>query len=52
MPFYPKNSSPAQERPPMYLEELEIDLSTKNINDSQLAMMFAICHPCISTERK
>ncbi len=32
------------------LEELEIDLSTKNINDSQLAMMFAICHPCISTE--
>ena len=31
-------------------EELEIDLSTKNINDSQLAMMFAICHPCISTQ--
>jgi len=31
-------------------EELEIDLSIKNINDSQLAMMFAVCHPCISTE--
>jgi RNA polymerase sigma-70 factor (ECF subfamily) len=31
-------------------EELEIDLSIKNINDSQLAMMFAISHPCISTE--
>ncbi len=31
------------------LEEIEIDLSGKNINDSQLAMMFAICHPCIST---
>lgn len=31
-------------------EELEIDLSNKNINDSQLAMMFAICHPSISTE--
>jgi predicted RNA polymerase sigma factor len=30
--------------------EFEIDLSTKNINDSQLKMMFAICHPCISTE--
>ena len=31
-------------------EEIEIDLSHKNIDDSQLAMMFAICHPCISTE--
>ena len=30
--------------------ELEIDLSTKNINDSQLAMMFTVCHPCISPE--
>ncbi|MEP7144624.1 MAG: DUF6596 domain-containing protein [Ferruginibacter sp.] len=38
-----KQSSPAS-------EEIEIDLSGKNINDSQLAMMFAICHPCISTE--
>jgi RNA polymerase sigma factor (sigma-70 family) len=28
----------------------EIDLSAKNINDSQLQMMFAICHPCISPE--
>lgn len=32
------------------LEEIEIDLSGKNINDSQLAMMFAVCHPCISAE--
>jgi RNA polymerase sigma factor (sigma-70 family) len=30
--------------------EVDIDLSSKNINDSQLQMMFAICHPCISTE--
>lgn len=30
--------------------EIEIDLSSKNINDSQLQMMFAVCHPCISTE--
>ncbi len=30
--------------------ELEVDLSSKNINDSQLQMMFAICHPCISAE--
>ena len=31
-------------------EENEIDLSTQNINDSQLQMMFAICHPSISPE--
>ena len=30
--------------------EIEIDLTNKNISDSQLAMMFAICHPCISAE--
>lgn len=30
--------------------EIEIDLSDKNINDSQLQMMFAVCHPSISTE--
>ena len=31
-------------------EEIEIDLSDKNITDSQLQMLFAICHPAISTE--
>jgi RNA polymerase sigma factor (sigma-70 family) len=31
-------------------EEIEIDLSNKNIQDSQLQMLFAICHPAISTE--
>ncbi len=30
--------------------EPEIDLSKENINDSQLQMMFAICHPAISAE--
>jgi len=30
--------------------ELEIDLSDKNIVDSQLQMMFAICHPVIPRE--
>ena len=30
--------------------EVEIDLSEKNINDSQLQMMFAICHPAIPAE--
>jgi RNA polymerase sigma factor (sigma-70 family) len=28
----------------------DIDLSPENINDSQLQMMFAICHPSISSE--
>lgn len=28
----------------------EIDLSPQNINDSQLQMMFAVCHPSISAE--
>ena len=31
-------------------EEIEIDLSDKNISDSQLQMLFALCHPSISTE--
>jgi RNA polymerase sigma factor (sigma-70 family) len=31
-------------------QEEEIDLSPQNINDSQLQMMFAICHPSISQE--
>jgi RNA polymerase sigma factor (sigma-70 family) len=30
--------------------EIEIDLSPHNINDSQLQMMFAVCHPAISAE--
>jgi RNA polymerase sigma-70 factor (ECF subfamily) len=31
-------------------EELEIDLSEKNINDSQLQMLFALCHAAIPQE--
>jgi len=38
-----KNSSPQT-------EELEINLSDENITDSQLQMLFAICHPSIPTE--
>jgi len=30
--------------------EYEIDLSPQNINDSQLQMMFAICHPAIAPQ--
>jgi RNA polymerase sigma factor (sigma-70 family) len=33
-------------------EEIEIDLSIKNINDSQLAMIFVVCHPCNPTEAR
>jgi len=31
-------------------QEQDIDLSPQNINDSQLRMMFAICHPVIPVE--
>lgn len=31
-------------------EEISIDLSEKNINDSQLQMLFAVCHPAVSAE--
>lgn len=31
-------------------DEIEIDLSIKNINDSQLAMIFVVCHPCNPAE--
>lgn len=34
----------------VYSYEIEIDLSGKNIVDSQLQMMFAICHPVIPVE--
>lgn len=32
------------------LTEMDIDLTDKNISDSQLQMMFAICHPSIPKE--
>lgn len=31
-------------------DEIGIDFSVKNISDSQLQMLFAVCHPSISTE--
>lgn len=37
-----------QQQPGLY--EIEIDLSGQNIVDSQLQMMFAVCHPCIPPE--
>ncbi len=32
------------------VQAAEIDLSTKNIDDSQLQMMFAICNPALNTQ--
>ena len=32
------------------LEDIQIDLSDKNITDSQLQMLFAVCHPSISAQ--
>src|SRR5260221_13886903 len=32
------------------IQETEIDLSERNSTDSQLQMLFALCHPSISTE--
>ena len=34
----------------LQFEETDIDLSDQNIKDSQLQMLFAVCHPSISTE--
>jgi RNA polymerase sigma factor (sigma-70 family) len=38
------------QQPDSIIDEIKIDLSDKNISDSQLQMLFAICHPAISTE--
>lgn len=45
-----KKIEPAFKRSASFTEETEIDLSGKNINDSQLQMMFAICNSTISVE--
>ena len=45
-----KKISPEIKNMQVDFQENEIDLSLQNINDSQLQMMFAICHPLISPE--
>lgn len=47
--FTDKISSELKQSAPT-TQEIEIDLSDKNITDSQLQMLFAVCHPSISTE--
>lgn len=41
---------PELKREPKDVGETEIDLSPQNINDSQLQMMFTVCHPSIPVE--
>jgi RNA polymerase sigma factor (sigma-70 family) len=42
--------SPELQNANIDFNEKEIDLSPQNIDDSQLQMMFAVCHPSISAE--
>jgi RNA polymerase sigma-70 factor (ECF subfamily) len=42
--------SPELKQTSIALEEMEIDLSATNISDSQLQMLFAVCHPSIPPE--
>ena len=48
--IFDKKLVPELKRSSLNTEETEIDLSEQNINDSQLQMMFAICHPSIPIE--
>jgi RNA polymerase sigma factor (sigma-70 family) len=48
--FTNKVAAAATAENPSTIPEYEIDLSPQNINDSQLQMMFAICHPAIAAE--
>src|SRR5215470_9342839 len=47
---FSKKIAPQLKHSSTAITEAEIDLSEKNITDSQLQMLFAICHPTISTE--
>ena len=39
-----------REQEALVTDHAEIDLSERNITDSQLQMLFAICHPALATE--
>lgn len=47
---FERNVRPGIESPLTTIPPVEIDLSESNITDSQLQMLFAICHPSISRE--
>jgi RNA polymerase sigma factor (sigma-70 family) len=42
--------APELQNSPPPTDDVDIDLSPQNINDSQLQMMFALCHPSIPPE--
>jgi RNA polymerase sigma factor (sigma-70 family) len=42
--------APELQDTPQGTDDVDIDLSPQNINDSQLQMMFALCHPSIPPE--
>lgn len=44
--------APGVKHSQIYSHDIEIDLSEKNIYDSQLQMMFAICNPLISSREQ
>ena len=48
--FFTQTIAPELHNPPEDPRDADIDLSPQNINDSQLLMMFAICHPSIPPE--
>lgn len=48
--FFDGKIAPAIQKETPEISTEEIDLSPQNINDSQLQMMFAVCHPAISPE--
>jgi RNA polymerase sigma factor (sigma-70 family) len=47
---FDKKVSRRLNHPESTIETLDIDLSVKNIQDSELQMIFAICHPAIGME--
>ena len=48
--LFAKKISAALKQGAATAEEIALDLSPANIHDSQLAMMFTICHPAISAD--
>lgn len=48
--IFAKKVSKALQSAAFKTEEVELDFTHRNIDDSQLAMMFAVCHPCLSAE--
>ena len=48
--LFDKSIAPDIKRSGIEQYEMDIDLSDRNINDSQLQMMFTICHPCLAPE--